>query len=220
MKQLIMSIIIALVMVQSVYATDWSIKTELYTTIPSDTERVVQDGYGVQVTFKKDIWYLYLSTDVNNTRFSGQSGFDINLDSIGVGGEYEIIESDKNKVSFFIDIGGYFPRYKDTREAFPTENSEGLWRYMNKELSIGNRAILFKEYSNDYSPAIGGKIGISFDHYWTDNILSGITIKYRFLKLNEKLIGYDDPITHNSWNFYSERDFSGGQVGINLITIK
>lgn len=91
--------------------SDWQLSTSVYKTVASDSESIVQSGAGLQVSLHRKSLFLYLSKDVNQVRFSGQSGPDVNLWSAGIGMQHRI----GKHLFISLDVGWYEPKFKEMR---------------------------------------------------------------------------------------------------------
>lgn len=193
----------------SVALAEVSSSVRIYTTKPTDEERVVQQGMGVQIDIGIGDFYLYGSSDKQQLRFGGQGCTDLKIHSLGFG----IKHSFKNNFSFFADVGWYEPDYDKDRQEFPTTIlSEGLFYYLNNELGIVH---LWDYYTIKYHGAIGGKLGVAYNQpLFCDDLTLNISFAYRLLKMGEMVQGRDYGNTTGWWEYKQDRDLGGYQIGI------
>ena len=74
MLALIMLVITIFAMVVDASEPDWQLSANLYKTVASDVESIVQSGAGLQISLSRNSLFLYLSKDVHQVRFAGQGG--------------------------------------------------------------------------------------------------------------------------------------------------
>ncbi len=203
--------------------SDWALKTFLYQTMPTDSEAIVQTGKGLQISLHRKNLYLYLSRDVNQVRFAGQGGPDVNLWSLGVGMQHRI----GKHLNLSVDVGWYEPKFKKMGEPQDWNSSafsEGLLRYLNKFLAPENQGghpwiPNWDYYSLKYYGSVGGKLNLSFEQPLTENITFNITAGYRYLKLLENVKGedYDGGYARlgeaGCWTIRKDRDWSSFIIG-------
>ncbi len=189
-----------------------------YQTIASDSENIVQGGYGFQVSLSKNNWYMYASADKNPVRFSGQGGTDIDIYSIGIGLKHAFGEN----LNLFFDVGWYEPKYDDSNQdtydnAFETTLAEGLWIHLNDKLAGTGQEYKWQYYTLEYNGGIGGKIGIEYNKSVFKNTDLNISTRYRYLTLEEMIKGKNyEGFTSGWWEYKEDRDFSGWQVSIGI----
>lgn len=194
--------------------SDWKLSANIYKTVASDVESIVQSGSGLQISLHRKSLYFYISKDVNQVRFAGQSGPDINLWSAGIGMKRKI-----RYLTLSLDVGWYEPRFSKMGEPQPypdTPFAEGLCRYLNKYLMPDDGYPAWDYYSYNLQGAIGGKLGLSFEYPITDWMSFNMTTGYRYLKLLENIQGRNYPGNDpypGYWTVRYERDFSGWMIG-------
>lgn len=210
---LIMSIIIISALTIDASEIDWRLSANLYKTVASDVESIVQSGKGIQISLHRNSLYLYLSKDINQVKFAGQHGPDVDLWSAGIGAQRKIVEH----LTLSVDAGWYEPNFRKMgkpQDHNSTPFGEGLGRYLNAFLVDGDASGYhpFDYYTLNYKGAIGGKLGLTFEYPITDRFSFNMTAGYRYLKLFESVVGkeYDGP---GCWVIGYDRDFSGFMIG-------
>lgn len=199
------------------YSYESSIST--YQTIASDLDNIVQNGYGFQVSLHKNNWYVYTSIDKNPVRFSGQSGTDIDIYSIGVGFEHTF----GKEFNLFFDVGWYEPKYDGSNQdvydnAFETTLAEGLWIHLNNKLAGTGQEYKWQYYTLEYNGNIGGKIGLEYSKPIFKSTVLNISARYRYLSMGEMIKGINyEGFTSGWWEYKETRDFSGWQISIGVI---
>jgi len=217
---LILAILIITVIANA--ESDYSLSTKFYKTVASDTESIVQSGAGLQLSLHRKWLYLYLSDDIHQVRFAGQSGPDINLWSAGIGMQHKV----GKYLTLSLDAGWYEPKFSEMGERqayYSSPFAEGLCRYLNQFLmpDTGDQPFVsnWNYYTLDYQGAVGGKLSINFTYPITDNISFNMTGGYRYLKLLENIKGqdYDGGFERlgeaGYWTVRHDRDFSGWMIG-------
>lgn len=198
--------------------SDWGLSANLYKTVASDVESIVQSGTGLQVSLHRKSLFLYLSKDINQVRFAGQSGPYINLWSAGVGTQHRI----GKHLTLSMDVGWYEPKFKEMGEPqiYPDSGplSEGLCRYLNKFLMPDDGYPAWDYYTLEYHGAIGGKFSLAFEYPITESVSLNMMGGYRYLKLLENVQGRNwsdgnDWAATNYWTVRYDRDFSGWMIG-------
>ena len=201
---------------------EWSSSVNVYKTVASDVESIVQSGAGVQLSLHSGNAFLYISKDVNQVRFAGQSGPGINLWSAGIGMQRTI----GKHLTLSLDAGWYEPRFKDMGDPEPYYSSsfaEGLCRYLNNFLMPTNQdqpyVPAWDYYTLEYQGAIGGKLNLVFEYPLTEKVSFNMIGGYRYLKLLENVTGqdYDGGYSRlgeaGHWTIRHDRDFSGWMIG-------
>lgn len=196
----------------------WKLSANLYKTVASDAESIVQSGSGLQISLHRKSLYFYVSKDVNQVRFAGQSGQDINLWSAGIGMKRKL-----RYLTLSIDAGWYEPRFTEMGESQPYMSSpmaEGLARYLTQYLMPGIGGQIFYDqwdyYTLTYQGAIGGKLSLAFEYPITERFSFNMTAGYRYLKLLENVQGRNYPGNDpypDYWTVRYERDFSAWLIG-------
>jgi len=220
MKKLLL-IISFVFIVTGANADEWELRTSVYKTVALDQESIVQSGSGLQLSLHRKNIYLYMSKDVNQVRFVGQGGPDVNLWSAGIGMQHSI----GKHLNLSVDVGWYEPRFKEMGEPqdyMSSTMAEGLGRYLNSRVThIGGQGYYdqWEYYKLNYHGSIGGKINVSFEQPITENIVFSLSAGYRYLKLLEHISGedYDGGLSRlgelGSWQIRKDRDFSSFIVG-------
>ncbi len=219
---LIMSIITISALTVDASEINWKLSANQYKTVASDVESIVQSGSGVQISLHRNSVYLYLSKDVNQVRFAGQPGPDVDLWSAGIGAQRKIVKY----LTLSFDAGWYEPRFREMgepQEYYSSGFAEGLSRYLNKYLmpTIGPQGFYsaWDYYTLTYQGAIGGKLNLAFEYPVTDWFSFNMTAGYRYLKLLENVKGQDYDGGYERlgeaghWTIQYERDFSGFLIG-------
>lgn len=215
-------IIFIVFLASTVSAEDWSLSVNVYKTVPTDTEAIVQQGYGLQTSLHRKSLFLYLSKDVHQVRFAGQGGPDVNLWSAGIGMQHKA----GKHLNVALDVGWYEPYFKENGEPQPYYSSpfaEGLNRYLNNYLMPTNQLQPYipnwDYYSLEYHGSIGGKISLAFEYPITKRTSFNLTGGYRYLKLLENVKGadYDGGYARlgeeGCWTIRYDRDFGGWFIG-------
>jgi len=205
-----------------VRADDWQLSTDIYKTVASDVESIVQSGAGLQVSLHRKSLFLYLSKDVNQVRFAGQGGPDVNLWSAGIGMQHKA----GKHLTISLDIGWYEPIFKENGEPqsyYSSSFAEGLNRYLNNFLmpDYGGQTFypVWDYYSLEYHGSIGGKISLAFEYPITKRASFNLTGGYRYLKLLENVKGedYDGGYARlgeaGCWTIRYDRNFSAWIIG-------
>lgn len=200
---------------------DWALKTSLYKTVALDPESILQSGSGLQVSLHRKSLYLYLSKDVNQIRFVGQGGPDINLWSAGVGMQHKL----GKHLTVSTDIGWYEPKYAEMgkpQDYMSSPFAEGLGRYLtSKVYDIGGQVFVddWEFYSLKHYGGIGGKLNLTFEYPITEMLSFNMNAGYRYLKLLENVRGEDYDGGYGRlgeagcWTIRYERDFSAFMIG-------
>lgn len=216
-----MFVIIILTLTVDASGIDWKLSANFYKTVASDVESVVQSGSGVQISLHRNTLYLYLSKDINQVRFAGQGGPDVNLWSAGIGAQRKI----GKHLKLSVDVGWYEPRFKEMgepQEYYSSPFAEGLCRYLNAYLTDSGDQGYYPNwdyYTLNYLGTIGGKLGLAFKYPIMERFSFNITAGYRYLKLLENVKGQDYDGGHERlgeaghWSIKYERDFSGFMIG-------
>lgn len=217
---ILMAVMIIIAIAANVRADDYSLSANLYKTVASDAESIVQSGAGLQVSLHRKSLFLYLSKDVHQVRFAGQGGPDINLWSAGIGMQHKAGEY----LTLSLDVGWYEPKFKEMGEPqiYPYSGpfSEGLCRYLNKFLMPDGGYPAWDYYTLNYRGAIGGKLNLAFECPITEKTSFEMLAGYRYLKLPENVQGrhyLDHPgeidWSTNYWTVRYDRDFSAWMIG-------
>jgi len=221
-KRFVLVLIMSIITISVNAESDYSLSTNLYKTIASDAESIIQSGTGLQVSLHRKNLFLYLSKDVHQVRFAGQSGPDVNLYSFGFGMQRKV----GKYLMLSIDVGWYEPMFKEMGEPQPLFSSpfaEGLQRYLNKYLvddGIHPYIPNWDYYTLNYKGSIGGKLSLAFEYPITERLSFNIMGGYRYLKLQENVQGrhYLDhgggiDWSKHYWTVRYDRDFSGWMIG-------
>ncbi len=218
---LMVSIIIISALTVDASEIDWKLSANFHKTVASDVESIVQSGEGVQVSLHRNSLFLYLSKDINQVRFAGQGGPDVNLWSAGIGAQRKIVRH----LTLSVDAGWYEPRFRKMgkpQDYYSSPFAEGLCRYMNAYLADRGDQGYYPDwdyYTLTYQGAIGGKLSLAFEYPITDRLSFNATAGYRYLKLLENVTGQDYDGGYERlgeagyWTTKYERDFSGFMVG-------
>jgi hypothetical protein len=227
MKKLLL-IICMLLCTGMAYAKEpWSIDTKVYKFIPSDSERVVQSGNGIQVNLGYKKVFLFGSKDDLSLRYGGQRGTDITLWGGGFGASADITPW----LAVSCQIGWYQPKYdlqgkwvsfRDPERADKEGShlSEGLAIELTQKLSnISSPCVTspydWYEYRVKHSGNIGGSIGLAIHKEIFKNFGIGLTCGYRYLRLEEMIKGRNPDMLELGWHEYKqERDFGGYTAGV------
>ena len=210
-------------MVVNASEPDWQLSANLYKTVASDVESIVQSGAGLQISLSRNSLFLYLSKDVNQVRFAGQGGPGVNLWSAGIGTQHRI----GKHLMLSLDAGWYEPRFAEMGEPQDWNSSpfsEGLLRYLNKFLMPENQGPHpyipnWDYYTLEYHGSIGGKLSLAFEYPITERFSFNMTAGYRYLKLLENVKGQDYDGGYERlgelgcWTVRYDRDFSGWMIG-------
>ncbi len=207
--------------------SDYSLSANLYKTVASDTESIVQSGAGLQLSLHRKSLYFYVSKDANRVRFAGQGGPDINIWSVGIGMQRKL-----RYLILSIDAGWYEPRFGEMGEPqnyYSSPFAEGLCRYLNQYLmpDTGDQPFVsnWDYYTLDYLGSIGGKLSLNFEYPITGSVSFNMTGGYRYLKLLENVKGRDYDGGHGRlgnagcWTVRYDRDFSGWMIG-GMVVVK
>ena len=221
-------IIFILFLASTAHADEWELRTSVYKTVALDQESIVQSGSGLQVSLHRKNIYLYMSKDVNQVRFVGQGGPDVNLWSAGIGMQHIL----SKYLSLSADVGWYESRFKEMGEPqdyYSSPFAEGLCRYLNNFLMPTNQMQPYvpnwEYYTLDYHGSIGGKLKLDFEYPITKNISFNMTTGYRYLKLLEHVTGqdYDGGYARlgeaGHWTIKKDRDFSGWIIGGGIVIL-
>ncbi len=218
--------VMVLFSVHSVYGAeiekekDWRLTTSVWQTTPVDNG-IVQTGTGKQIAVHYKSFYIYISQDENQVRFTGQGGPTVRYWSIGPGIERVI---GKN-LKLFIDVGWYEPNFDRMEDLIPANSdpfSEGLCRYMNQYLAPDTSYPAWDNYSLTYHGGLGAKVGFTFEIPVTSWMNFEINANYRYLKFLEHVQGkhnLDHPgqsaefWAASYWTIRYDRDFSAFMIG-------
>lgn len=221
-----------LVVLVSLCITHWAYGSDnfevdifAYKTIPlyNDSEGVVQDGYGTQVSFLyKGVFGIYVSNDITPLRYAGQSGVNLDIKSIGL----VLQKKFENGIKVGLDFGWYEPNFSGMGELQSGNSSpftEGLCRYMNKFLAPDDSYPAWDNYSLDFQGAIGAKFRFNYEYSLTEWLLFDISLGIRYLNLIENVKGKHDPIARNDdfwvnnyWTIKFKRSFTTAQIGAGI----
>jgi len=214
---ILFALMIIIMIAANVRADDWKLSANVYKTIASDSESIVQSGTGLQISLHRKTLFLYLSKDINQLRFAGQSGPDINLWSAGIGIERKV----GDYLMLSLSAGWYEPvaGWLGEPQIYPESPfAEGLCRYLNKFLAPDEDYLAWDYYSPNYRGGMGGKLTLDFEYPITNWLSFNMTTGYRYLKLEENIQGRnfsngDDFWAANYWTVRYDRDFSGWIIG-------
>ena len=210
-------IIFIFFLASTAHADEWELRTSVYKTVALDQESIVQSGAGLQVSIHRKSLFLYMSKDVNQVRFAGQGGPDVNFWSLGIGMEHKL----GKHLTLAVDVGWYEPKFKEMGEPqglYSGPFAEGLMRYLNNFLSPENQGVHpyipnWEYYSLEYKGGIGGKLGLAFEYPITEKIAFEMKAGYRYLKVQEHIVGADYDGGSGWWTIRYDRDFSAWMIG-------
>ena len=138
-------------------------------------------------------------------------GADFDIDSVGVGLEYNI----KEHLKFWVKAAYYMPNYNPNGFGW-----EGLHYAQVKYWVPPLRYKIFDNYNLTYDNDFGGEIGIDAKARLSKNIDIGITGAWRYLRINEYICGWNNggAAGVTGWILEQNRDFGGYFIG-GLVTV-
>jgi len=204
-----MKTIIFLLMFFPMVVNAWEVQLKQMSHINSDDYYQVANWQGLQVNYDVDDYYVFGSVERGQIIPLWGIG-DLSLFGAGIGTRFKV----HPKITFFGQLGYYYADHED--EGRHRGHSEGLTYYMNSKYGFStDRFQVFDEYQIEYGNAVGGEVGVIFQHKKV-----GFLLSYRSIKIDETFRVMKDEwnfdLTGVCWEQEITRDFSSINFGINI----
>jgi len=183
---------------------------QVYQSIATDTENIVQNGRGAKIRAFLGDAYVYVQKEDTTVRFSGQGGAEVKFFSLGVGVRLRI----KPDLYVSFDGGWYEPKSTKSDQVFPdTCLSEGLYYYLNNYLGMTR---LWDYYTLQYQGSIGCSVNLDYSYAISKRWNVGLSVGYRYLNFNEKIKGKDFGDIIGWWEIKQPRSFGAGLIALTI----